>query len=76
MQLQLKRSIKIRKPNPKYTNAAVVEVEIPKEPETFEEASLSPKWIKAVEEEITTLKQNQTWELVPKPKEAKPIPCK
>ena len=29
-----------------------------------------------MEEEITALEQNQTWELVPKPKEVKPISYK
>ena len=38
-QPQLRRSTRIQKPNPKYANAAVVEVMIPKEPETYEEAS-------------------------------------
>ena len=58
-QPQLRRSTRIRKPNPKYANAAVAEVEIPKEPETFDEASQSPKWFKAMEEEIASLDQNQ-----------------
>ena len=29
-----------------------------------------------MEEEIVALEQNQTWKLVPKPKDVKPISCK
>ena len=60
MQPQLKRSTRIRKPNPKYANVAIAEVEISKEPETFDEASQSPEWIKAMKGKITVLEQNQT----------------
>ena len=42
----------------------------------FDEASQSPKWIKAMKEEIDALEQSQTWKLVPKSKEVKPISCK
>jgi len=72
----LRRSTRIRKPNPKYANAAIVEEADAKEPETFEEAFQHPKWIKAMEEEMVALDRNQTWELVPKPKDVKPISCK
>jgi len=47
-----------------------------KEPSTFDEAFQSFEWRKAMEEEIHTLKQNQTWNLAPKPKDVKPISCK
>lgn len=29
-----------------------------------------------MEEEIQALKQNETWDLVPRPKEVRPISCK
>ena len=60
--------------NPKYANVAVVEEE--KEPTSFEEASQKAEWRKAIEEEIKALAENQTWDLVPKPKDVKPISCK
>ena len=47
-----------------------------KELETFKEASHNPKWIKAMEEEIIALEQNQIWELVLKARDAKPISYK
>uniref|UniRef100_A0A2N9IT58 Integrase catalytic domain-containing protein n=1 Tax=Fagus sylvatica TaxID=28930 RepID=A0A2N9IT58_FAGSY len=75
-QSQLRRSTRTRRPNPKYANAAIVEEATIIEPETFEEASQSSEWMKAMEEEIHALKQNQTWDLVPKPKDVKPISCK
>ena len=75
-QVLLRRSARARKPNHKYANAAIVEDADAKEPETFEEASQSPEWIKAMKEEITALEQNQTWELAPKPRDVKPISCK
>uniref|UniRef100_A0A2N9HY47 Integrase catalytic domain-containing protein n=1 Tax=Fagus sylvatica TaxID=28930 RepID=A0A2N9HY47_FAGSY len=75
-QSQLRRSTRTRRPNPKYANAAIVEEATIIEPETFEEASQSSEWMKAMEEEIHALKQNQTWDLMPKPRDVKPISCK
>ncbi|XP_019178881.1 PREDICTED: uncharacterized protein LOC109174043 [Ipomoea nil] len=72
--LPLRRSTRVRKPNPKYVNAAVIEAV--KEPETFEEAFQKLEWINAMEEEVIALEQNQTWELIPKPKDVKPISYK
>ncbi|KAE8670896.1 Detected protein of unknown function [Hibiscus syriacus] len=46
------------------------------EPEMFEEASHSSEWMIAMKEEIDALQQNQTWDLVPKTKDVKPISCK
>jgi hypothetical protein len=51
-------------------------VEGVKEPETFTEASQNSNWNKAMEEEITALQQNQTWDLVPRPEDVEPISCK
>jgi len=72
----LRRLTRIRKPNPKYVNVAIVEEADAKEPETFEEAFQHPKWIKAMEEEMVALDRNQTWELMPKLKDVKPISYK
>ncbi|KAE8711941.1 Detected protein of unknown function [Hibiscus syriacus] len=73
-QSQLQMSTRIRKPNPKYANATIIEEA--REPETFEEASQSSEWMIAMKEEIDALQQNQTWDLVPKIKYVKPISCK
>ena len=43
VQTPLRRSRRIRKPNPKYVNAAIVEEADAKEPETFEEAFQHPQ---------------------------------
>ncbi|KAJ9565416.1 hypothetical protein OSB04_001382 [Centaurea solstitialis] len=72
---QLRRSKRILRPNPKYANTAILEDNV-KEPETYEEVSQNKAWQKAMEEEITALEQNQTWELVPRPRDIKPISCK
>ena len=72
-QLQLRRSTGQRKPNPKYTN--VTEVMEEKEP-IYEYASQKEKQVKAMEEEISTLEQNKTWELVVRSRDVKPISCK
>ena len=45
-------SSRIRKLNPKYVNAAIVEEDDEKEQENFEKAFQNPKWIKAMKEEI------------------------
>ncbi|KAE8704478.1 hypothetical protein F3Y22_tig00110450pilonHSYRG00264 [Hibiscus syriacus] len=73
-QSQLRRSTRIRRPNPKYANAAIIEEAT--EPETFEEASKSSEWMTSMKEEIDALQQNQTWDIVPKIKDVKPISCK
>ncbi|KAE8720906.1 tir-nbs resistance protein [Hibiscus syriacus] len=73
-QSQLRRSTRIRRPNPKYANATIIEEAT--EPETFEEASQSSEWMTAMKEEIDALQQNKTWDLVPKIKDVKPISCK
>jgi hypothetical protein len=38
-----------------------------KEPNGFNSAAKSPKWLAAMKDEIRALKLNQTWELVPRP---------
>ncbi|KAE8725434.1 Indole-3-acetic acid-amido synthetase GH3.17 [Hibiscus syriacus] len=73
-QSQLRRSTRIRRPNPKYANTAIIEEAT--EPETFEEASKSSEWMTDMKEEIDALQQNQTWDIVPKIKDVKPISCK
>ena len=73
---ELRRTTRKIKPNPRYANAAFVDEPILVEPSSYEEASKGPQWRKAMEEEIKALNDNQTWDLVPRPNETKPISCK
>jgi hypothetical protein len=38
------------------------------EPSSFEEANKDEHWIKAMDEELDQIEKNDTWELVPRPK--------
>ena len=38
------------------------------EPSSFEEANNDKFWVKAMEEELDQIQKNETWELVPRPK--------
>ena len=62
--------------NPKYANATIVEEATIVEPESFEKAPPDSQWIAAMKEEIDTLERNQTWDLVPKLRDVKPISCR
>jgi len=42
----------------------------------FEEAIKDEKWRIAIDEEIESIEKNNTWKLVPRPKEKKPIGVK
>ena len=46
------------------------------EPETYEQASQDPKWIKAMKAEINALEANKTWAIIPLPSGHRPIGCK
>ncbi|KAL2231405.1 UNVERIFIED_CONTAM: Retrovirus-related Pol polyprotein from transposon TNT 1-94 [Sesamum indicum] len=46
------------------------------EPSSVEEALKSDKWLNAMNEEMKSLKDNKTWILVPKPKNASIVDCK
>ncbi|KAK3119631.1 hypothetical protein QOZ80_9AG0673040 [Eleusine coracana subsp. coracana] len=70
------RTYRRRKNKPRYANAALVDNSIPIEPSSYEEAAQGPEWLKAMEDEIKALNENQTWDLVPRPKDVKPISCK
>lgn len=72
----LRRSKRVRKPHARYANTALIEDSNILEPQTFEEAVGNPEWVKAMAEEIEALERNQTWDLVPKPLNTKPISCK
>lgn len=70
----VRRSNRLKKPNPRYANAAIVSAL--QEPEPYDQAYDVSEWIATIKEEISALMKNQTWELVPKPKYVKPISCK
>ena len=72
---QIRRSKRIQKPNLKYATAAIVEDRV-NESETYEEASQNTAWQKAMEEEIIALEHNQSWELVLRLGDVKPISCR
>ena len=46
------------------------------EPNIFEETNIYEHWIKAMEEEPDQIEKNETWELVPRPKDKKMIGTK
>ncbi|XP_062116165.1 uncharacterized mitochondrial protein AtMg00820-like [Humulus lupulus] len=73
---QPRRSTRVRNLNPKYANVAIAKEEKFREPDAYEEASQNITWIETMKEKISALEKNQAWELVPKPKEVKPISCK
>ena len=47
-----------------------------REPASYEEVCQSREWQMAMNEEISALKANKTWDLVPKPEEVQPISCR
>ncbi|KAK1406718.1 hypothetical protein QVD17_38326 [Tagetes erecta] len=72
-----RKSHRVRKPNPRYVNANIAVVEDRFiEPESFEEAFDKKEWQNAMKEEMSALLSNQTWDLVPKPKDVMPVSCK
>jgi hypothetical protein len=50
--------------------------DIVRESDICEEVSKNKEWRKTIEEEIQALKQNEIWDLVPRPKNVQPISCK
>lgn len=45
-------------------------------PKTFSKATKDPHWVKAMEEEMSQIKKNKTWELVHRPKDKNKIVAK
>ena len=46
------------------------------EPSNFEEAKRNEHWIKPMEEELSQIEKNETWESVPRPKDKNVIGTK
>lgn len=46
------------------------------EPGGYEEAEKDPRWLAAMQEELSMIQKNQTWELVERPKHRKVIGVK
>ena len=49
------------------------------EPSSYTEAMKSPEkeqWVKAIQEELNSLKRNEVWEFVPTPKDRKLVGCR
>jgi len=46
------------------------------EPSSYEEAKGVKEWKLAMDDEIEALMKNQTWSLVPKPRDVQPVSCK
>lgn len=61
--------------NPKY-QSFVMNISSSLEPTRFSEAVKHECWRKAMDQEIEALERNQTWILVDKPPDSKPIGCK
>lgn len=51
----------VMQPKLRYVNDALAEQDFIKEPAIYKEESQSLKWVRAMEEEMSSLKQNQTW---------------
>ena len=69
---QLRRSTRIPIPSRKYNSEDYALLTEEGEPENFEEALCDKekvKWLKAMEEEMESLKKNSTYEIVKAPKE-------
>ncbi|KAJ0434593.1 putative RNA-directed DNA polymerase [Helianthus annuus] len=71
-----RRSSRVRKPNPRYVvNVAIIEFD-EVEPENYNLACVRKEWVSAMQDEIDAMHKNETWVLVPKPENVKPITCK
>ena len=71
MQPEPRRSTRIRQPSTKYSSDKYVTLTSDGEPQSFAEAmemKEKEEWIKAMNEEITSLHENHTYDLVELPK--------
>ena len=67
----LRRTTRVRRPSSKYPSEEYVTLTDEGEPQCFQEAMKDPyrnKWLQAMQEEMNSLHENHTFELVPLPK--------
>ena len=69
--METKRRRKVQKPKQVHLSLLFIV-----EPRSFEEAKMDEHWIKAMEEELSQIEKNETWELVPRPKDKNVIGTK
>ncbi len=77
--VSLRRSPRLANANLSETNSSNTELSEICEPKTYKQAISShdkEKWIKAMSEELTSIKENKTWSLVDLPHGKSPIGCK
>ena len=75
-QVELRRSSRDRRPSVRYSPEEYVMITDGGEPECYEEAMTHDKkkeWVKAMQEEIKSLHENKTYELVQLPKGKRPL---
>lgn len=76
----LRRSERLAsKPRPNYSCCVVKKSDFVPDPKTVEEALSAPdghKWREAIQEELTNLKTNGTWDIVPRPAGRRVVKCK
>lgn len=75
----LLRSNRLRNPPPYLKDFVSLATQSPKqysEPKTLKSAFKDPLWVSAMQEEISALHSNQTWELVPRPSDANVVGSK
>lgn len=54
----------------------VASISTVKEPVNYQQVKCDPEWMKAMEEELRALEENETWEIVQLPKNKRPIGCR
>lgn len=68
--MQTRSQLGIRKPNPKYALLTSCSAETETEPTSFTSAAKDPRWQLAMADEYKALIQNNTWTLVPPPRDS------
>ncbi|KAL4353579.1 hypothetical protein GQ457_06G019510 [Hibiscus cannabinus] len=78
-QIPLRRSTRVRKPNPKYTDDTYASCQfalVVSDPLYYEEAADKEEWQKAMMEEMKSIEKNGTWEMVDLPDDKNAIGLK
>ncbi|KAH0730413.1 hypothetical protein KY289_001601 [Solanum tuberosum] len=77
--ITLRRSTRLKKPNPKYANEMYITCQFSfaiSDPTHYEEAVEKEEWRRAVLEEMKSIEKNGTWEMVELPKDKNAIGLK